>query len=171
MGLGRKAKERYGGSMGYRLLSVIVAAILTAGCAGVREDGDAPAGTDLLFAQFGAGAQRPPYSAARYAGYFAQRGPCLGLLVEGRFATIIWPATARLRSDARGLILSDTQSGARLRLGDYIEGTGGAIPRSHPQSLGEPELTATFPIECARWPEYEGWIGVLNPGFRRGTAR
>ena len=55
-----------------------------------------------------------------------------------------------------------------LRLGDYLEGTGGPLPRGTPHSLGHDVLMETFPIECARWRGYDGWIGIVNPGFTQG---
>ena len=105
---------------------------------------------------------------APYAGPLTQRGPCLGLVINGRFTTIIWPETARLRLDRRGLLLTDRQSGARLRLGDYLTGTGGPLPRGYQQPLGDDVLKEGFDIECARYPGYDGWIGIVNAGFRKG---
>jgi hypothetical protein len=65
--------------------------------------------------------------------------------------------------------LQDDLSGARLRLGDYLVGTGGALPPGYRQPLGESVLTEGFDIECARYPGYDGWIAVLNSGFRKGN--
>lgn len=85
-----------------------------------------------------------------------------------RFATIIWPDTARLSFDRNGLLLADQRSGAALRLGDYLEGTGGRLPPGVPHSIGDDILTESFPIECARRRGYDGWIGIVNAGFRKG---
>jgi hypothetical protein len=139
---------------------------LAAGCAGLTRP---PAGqVRPAFSTYRPGAARPVRLAAPYGGYLTQRGPCLGLTIEGRFATIIWPETARLGFDRRGLLLSDERSGAALRLGEYLQGSGGPLPPDMPHDIGEFALTEGFPIECARWHGYEGWIGIVNPGFGKG---
>jgi hypothetical protein len=145
----------------------LVALALTSACAASTQ---APpvAASRPVFSSYREGAARPVRLAAPYGGYLTQRGPCLGLTIDGRFATIIWPETARLRFDRRGLLLTDRRSGAALRLGDYLQGTGGPLPPGTPHSIADDILTETFPIECARWHGYEGWIGIVNPGFTKG---
>jgi hypothetical protein len=144
----------------------LVALALTSACAASTQ---APAaGARPVFSSYREGAARPVRLAAPYRGYLTQRGPCLGLTIDGRFATIIWPETARLSFDRRGLLLTDRRSGAALRLGDYLRGTGGPLPPGTPHDIGETTLTEAFPIECARWQGYEGWIGIVNSGFTKG---
>ncbi|MEA3011049.1 MAG: hypothetical protein QOJ91_2741 [Sphingomonadales bacterium] len=144
----------------------LLALALASACAGSTR---APAGAPRpTFSAYRAGAPRPVTLTAPYGGYLTQRGPCLGLTIHGRFATIIWPETARLEFDRRGLLLSDTASGVTLRLGDYLVGTGGPLPRGVPHSIGDDILTEGFPVECARWYGYEGWIGIVNSGFGKG---
>ena len=143
-----------------------VALGLTTACASSTQ---APsAGARPAFSSYRADATRPFTLSAPYGGILTQQGKCLGLTIDGRFATIIWPETARLEFDWRGLLLTDSRSGAALRLGDYLEGTGGPLPPDTPHSIGDDILTDTFPIECARWRGYDGWIGIVNPGFKKG---
>ena len=106
-----------------------------------------------------------------YGGVLTQRGACLGLEVEGRFVTVIWPETARLSFDARGLLLRDEQSKARLRLGDTLVGSGGPLPAGAQQSLGASTLSTDMPVECARYPGYSSWIGLVSPAFRKQPLR
>jgi hypothetical protein len=144
----------------------LAALALTSACAA-----STPAPTASIrptFSSYREGAARPVRLAAPYGGYLTQQGPCLGLTIGGRFATIIWPETARLSFDRRGLLLTDQHSGAALRLGDYLTGTGGPLPPGTPHDIGETTLTEGFPIECARWRGYAGWIGIVNPGFTKG---
>jgi hypothetical protein len=144
----------------------LIALALTSACAASTP---APsAGTRPAFSSYREGATHPVTLTAPYGGYLTQQGPCLGLTIGGRFATIIWPETARLTSDSRGLLLTDQRSGAKLRLGDYLEGTGGPLPKGMPHDIGEVTLTEGFPIECARWRGYDGWIGIVNSGFTKG---
>jgi hypothetical protein len=95
-------------------------------------------------------------------GYLVQRGKCLGLANRNRryFRTIIWPETASLTVDARGLLLTDSKSGAAVRLGDYIRGGGGSLPEGSAARL-TPELTKAVPMECS------ANVGTINPGFRK----
>lgn len=147
----------------------LVVLALTSACAASTQ---APAaGTRPAFSSYRVGAPRPVTLTAPYAGYLTQKGRCLGLTIDGRFATIIWPETARLGFDRDGLLLTDQRSGAALRLGDYLEGTGGPLPPGVPHSIGDDILTESFPIECARRPGYDGWIGIVNPGFTKGRPR
>jgi hypothetical protein len=141
---------------------------LSCACATAPTEAPPASANRPAFPRFSPGSPEPP-TAGSYAGYLSRKGPCLGLTVGGRFATVIWPRTARLRFDARGLIVSDSSSGASLRLGDWLVGEGGPLPPGYRQPLGEPELSETMPIECARYPGYDGWIATLRPGFRKGT--
>lgn len=124
-----------------------------------------------MFPQYRPDDHSRPTLSAPYAGRLTQQGPCLGLVTDGRFTTIIWPETAQLSMDRRGLLLTDNRSGARLRLGDYLKGTGGPLPRGYQQPLGETVLREGFDIECARYPGYDGWIGIVNAGFRKAVKR
>lgn len=105
-------------------------------------------------------------------GILAQRGPCLGVILEGgRFATAVWPATARMEFDERGLLVGDgEEGGARLRLGDQLLFTGGPLPQGARYPLGGDVHVVDMPMECARWPGYDGWIAIVNSGFRKGSA-
>jgi hypothetical protein len=42
--------------------------------------------------------------------------------------------------------------------------TGGPVPRTVQFPFGE------TPLECARWPGYDGWLAVVNSGFRAERA-
>lgn len=143
----------------------LLALALTSACAASPEPQSA--GTRPAFSGYRPGATRPFTLTAPYGGILTQHGPCLGLTIGGRFATIIWPETARLGFDRRGLLLIDERSGAKLRLGDYLEGTGGPLPPGKSHDIGEGTLTESFPIECARWRGHDGWIGIVNPGFTK----
>lgn len=145
---------------------LLLALAATSACVGSTQ---APtAAPRPAFSSYKAGASHPAAPITPYGGYLTQQGPCLGLTIDGRFATIVWPETARLASDQRGLLLTDRRSGAALRLGDYLEGTGGPLPTGTPHSLADDILTEPFPIECARWRGYAGWIGIVNSGFTKG---
>jgi hypothetical protein len=116
---------------------------------------------------------RPGHSArfrltARYEGTLTQKGPCLGVVRDGRFSTIIWPEGARMEFDAKGLVVSDGSTGARVRLGDYLKFTGGPIPKDMAHPFGEDALNIDMPMKCAHFPGYYGWIAIVNPGFRKG---
>ena len=110
---------------------------------------------------------------ASSGGILAQRGPCLGVTGDdGRFATAVWPAEARIEFDARGLVVSDgREGGTRLRLGDYVRFTGGPLPKGTRYPLGDDVHVVGMPMACARWPGYDGWIAIVNPGFRKGRRR
>lgn len=124
-----------------------------------------------VFPQFRAGDPNRLKLSTSFSGRLTRRGPCLGLITDDRFTTIIWPETAQLSMDRRGLLLTDSRSGARLRLGDYLKGTGGPLPRGYQQPLGETVLREGFDLECARYPGYDGWIGIVNAGFRKAIGR
>ena len=153
---------------------LFVAALLVGGCA----SRPAPAPEAVS----GGAADRPAFVQYRpedpnkirlnapYSGVLTQRGLCLGLTVGGRFVMVIWPETARLSYDSRGLLLQDEKSKARLRLGDAVMAAGGPLPAGAQQSLGGDTLSTDMPIECAHWPGYAGWIGFVSPGFRRGQS-
>ena len=151
--------------MAPKLILPLAALVMASACAASTQ---APApGVRPALTSYRVGATRPVRLTAPYGGYLTQQGQCLGLLVQGRFAAIIWPETARLSFDGRGLVLAEGASGATLRLGDYLQGTGGPLPPGTPHSIGDDILTESFPIECARWRGYDGWIGIVNPGFAK----
>ena len=119
------------------------------------------------FSQYKPGETGGVSLAAPFGGYLTQKGRCLGLMNGGRFTTMIWPTMARLSFNRQGLLLKDRRSGAVLRLGDYVEVSGGPLPPGVTHSLADDVLTESFPIECARW--VGPWtVGIANPGFRRG---
>lgn len=133
----------------------------------VSREISAPTAERPTFSQYKPGETGGVSLATPFGGHLTQKGRCLGLTNGDRFTTIIWPATARLSFDRRGLLLKDLRSGAAARLGSYIKITGGLLPAGTTHSLGEDVLTGGFPIECARW--VGPWtIGIANPGFRRG---
>lgn len=99
------------------------------------------------------------------AGYLSQQGRCLGLAGPSgaNFRTVIWPETANLSFDAEGLLLTDSASGAAVRLGDYISVGGGALPPGAAAPLAS-ELTEAVPPECA------ASVATVNPGFKKAVA-
>jgi hypothetical protein len=147
-------------------LAALSIAFLVPGCASTPAE---PATEEPSFLHFLPGQDGGLRLTAPYGGILTQRGRCLGLLNDGFFSTVIWPETARISFDRRGLILRDTRSGASARLGDLLEGTGGGLPPRTPLNLGPPVLNYVMPIECARRPvpPRDGWIGMVNPGFRK----
>ena len=86
---------------------------------------------------------------------------------DGRFATAVWPATARIEFDARGLVVIDGQGPGRVRLGDYVQFAGGPLPRGTRYPLGDDVHVVGMPMACAQYPGYDGWIAIVNPGFRK----
>ncbi|HZG07860.1 MAG TPA: hypothetical protein VEZ70_02660 [Allosphingosinicella sp.] len=123
-------------------------------------DGDAP-----VFLYFPKRQRAPVRLTAHAGGVLTRRGQCLGIVgSDGRFATLYWPASARMEVDARGLVVVDRRGGGRVRLGDDMVFTGGPVPRGTAFQLGE------TPMECARWPGYEGWLAMVNSGFRAAEA-
>ena len=105
-------------------------------------------------------------------GILTQRGPCLGVILDdGRFATAVWPPTARIEYDNRGLIVIDGQSAGRVRLGEQVLFTGGPLPNGTRYSFGSDVHVVDMPMACARWPGYDGWIAIVNPGFRTAPHR
>jgi hypothetical protein len=154
--------------MALKPLLVLAAGLLSASCVTTT-----PAlGIRPVFPQYRPGETGGVRLTAPYGGILAQRGPCLGLLNGDLFTTMIWPETARLSFDERGLLLQDMRSGAAVRLGDWVSITGGPLPPGTQHALGEPVLTEQFALECARRPDLnrDGWIGIVNPGFRKGRA-
>lgn len=97
---------------------------------------------------------------AGVGGVLVQRGRCLGFGDRDRFVAIVWPETARLSFDRRGLLVHDLESGAEIRLGDRIDGGGGGAGEGAAERIAA-SLTEPVPPECA------DWIVTLNPGFRR----
>jgi hypothetical protein len=119
------------------------------------------------FMQYRAGQDGRIKLAAPSGGVLTQRGKCLGLIRDdGRFATLVWPATARLEFDRLGLVVVDPVGGGRVRLGDYVVFTGGPLPPKTPYPFGDDVHTADMPMECAHYPGYDGWIAIVNPGFK-----
>lgn len=106
---------------------------------------------------------------APYDGVLTQRGPCLGVVRDGRFSTLFWPETVRIEFGAAGLEVSEP-GGAPVRLGDTIEFTGGPLPQGMPHPLGADVLSVDTPMACARYPGYDGWLAIVNPGFRRSCV-
>jgi hypothetical protein len=107
---------------------------------------------------------------ASAGGILTQRGPCLGVILDdGRFSTAVWPATARIEFDSHGLVVVDgREGGARVRLGDYVQFTGGPLPKGTRYPLGGDVHVVDMPMACAHYPGYDGWIAIVNPGFRKG---
>lgn len=132
-----------------------------------------PPAEKVSFLQFLPGQNGGVKLTGGYGGILTQRGPCLGLVKDDFFSTMIWPETARISYDRRGLLLHDTRSGASARLGDWIEITGGPLPPDASFQIGPPVLNYVMPIECARRPvpHRPGWIGIANPGFRIRPTR
>jgi hypothetical protein len=77
---------------------------------------------------------------------------------------LYWPSKAQVEVDARGLVVVDNVGGGRVRLGDHMVFTGGPLPRGIQFPFGE------TPLECARWPGYDGWLAIANSGFRAEPA-
>jgi hypothetical protein len=97
------------------------------------------------------------YLAAASYGRLALQGNCLGMTGSGGgFATVVWPYTASLGRDARGLFVTDTDSGAKLRLGDWmIFGSG---PTDGDTAYDSP-LSEPVSAEC------RNRMIALSPGF------
>lgn len=131
-----------------------------AGCATVP-----PAHERSAFIQYRAGQSAPYQLDAPYGGTLTQRGPCLGIVREGRFSTLIWPETARIGFDRQGLVVSDARDGTKVRLGEYVQFTGGPLLQGMTHPLGGETLCTDMPIVCAQYPGYDGWIAIVNSGF------
>lgn len=146
--------------------------ILAAACATSRSPlplASQPEDERPVFIQY-----RPGQSArfrldAPYEGILTQKGPCLGVVRDGRFSTLIWPERARMEFDAKGPVVRDGRSGARLRPGEYLKFTGGPIPQGMVHPFGEDALNVDMPMKCAHFPGYYGWIAIVNPGFRKAS--
>jgi hypothetical protein len=109
---------------------------------------------------------------APWGGVLAQRAQCLGVIGDdGRFATAVWPATARIEFDARGLVVVDGEGPGRVRLGDYVQFSGGPLPTGTRYPLGGDVHVVEMPMACAKWPGYDGWIAIVNPGFRKRQSK
>jgi hypothetical protein len=119
-----------------------------------------------VFVQYRPGQAARYRLAAPYDGVLTQRGPCLGVVRDGRFSTLIWPETARVSSGDAGVEVSEP-GGARVRLGDTIEFAGGLLPAGMAHGFGDDVLSVDMPMACARYPGYDGWIAIVNPGFRK----
>lgn len=170
MVFGTGRRPRYAGAMAIRSRLALLP-LLVAGC--VSAPPAEPPAERVSFLQFLPGQDGGVRLSAPYGGILTQRGPCLGLVNDDFFSTMIWPETARISYDRRGLLLHDTRSGASARLGDWIEITGGPLPPDASFQIGPPVLNYVMPIECARRPvpHRSGWIGIANPGFRVRPAR
>jgi hypothetical protein len=155
------------------LKAILIAGAASAGVVGCASAPRAPAASaPVAFLQYLPGHDGGVRLTSPYGGILTQRGPCLGLLNGDLFTTIIWPETARLSFDARGLVLRDATSGTTARLGDWVEITGGPLPPGTEHDLSSPPLNEVMPIECARRPNTQrhGWIGIANSGFRSGHS-
>jgi hypothetical protein len=104
-----------------------------------------------------AGVNERIYLAAASYGRLALQGNCLGMTGSGGgFSTVVWPYTASLGRDARGLFVTDTDSGAKLRLGDWmIFGSG---PTDGDTAYDSP-LSEPVSAEC------RNRMIALSPGF------
>lgn len=94
---------------------------------------------------------RPPgaggpeaFMEAGIGGTLALRGPCLGFASESEFQTVVWPAEARLGSDAEGLFVA--AGGERFRLGEFLIGGGGSMSADNIDR----RLETPFPADCDR---------------------
>ncbi|HYW16959.1 MAG TPA: hypothetical protein VE891_12515 [Allosphingosinicella sp.] len=102
-------------------------------------------------------------------GVLTQRAECLGVILDdGRFATAVWPATARIEFDDRGLVVVGGEGAGRVRLGDHVQFTGGPLPKGTLYPFGGDVHVVDMPMACARWPGYDGWITIVNSDFRKG---
>jgi hypothetical protein len=94
---------------------------------------------------------------ARGAGFLAWQGWCLGISHgDGTFTTLIWPETARLERVPGGIAVTDSLSGARIRVGDYFTWGGGDGPLPPPDMLTEPVR-----------PECAARTASVNPGLEK----
>jgi hypothetical protein len=151
---------------------VLAAIFLSSSCATPAPLPALPAVALAVSAERPVFVQYRPGQAARYRleapyyGVLTQRGPCLGVMRDGRFSTLIWPETARAAFGDAGVEVSEP-GGARVRLGDTIEFAGGLLPTGMAHGFGDDVLSVDMPIACARYPDYDGWIAIVNPGFRK----
>jgi hypothetical protein len=119
-----------------------------------------------VFVQYRPGQSERYRLEAPYYGVLTQRGPCLGVVRDGRFSTLIWPETARVAFGDAGIEVSEP-GGVRVRLGDTIEFAGGLLPTKMAHGFGDDVLSVDMPMACAHYPGYDGWIAIVNPGFRK----
>ena len=142
--------------------------LLACSCATPSPPTAAEARADVrpVFVQYRPGQAARYRLSAAYDGLLTQRGPCLGVVRDGRFSTLIWPEMARAAFGDTGIEVSEP-GGARVRLGDRIEFTGGLLPPGMPHGFGDDVLSVDMPMACARYPGYDGWIAIVNPGFRK----
>lgn len=149
---------------------VILGVLLAAGCASppaaLPPSDEAQAAERPVFVQYRLGQAARYRLTAAYSGVLTQRGPCLGVVRDGRFSTLFWPETARISFGAGGFEVSEA-GGEPLRLGDTIEFTGGPLPPGMTHALGADALSVDTPMACAKYPGYDGWLAIVNPGFRR----
>jgi hypothetical protein len=112
----------------------LVVLALTSACA-VSTQAPTP-GPRPTFSAYRAGAPRPVTLTAPYAGYLTHQGPCLGLTIGGRFATVIWPETARLSSTAVVSCLPISVAGPRCGLATISKGLAVRCRRARPTISG-----------------------------------
>ena len=107
-----------------------------------------------------AGAQDRIYLLALGYGRLTLRGRCLGMVNRGgsTFTMIVWPYTARLGRDSQGLFVTDSESGATIRLGDEFT-FGGGDNSTGSYGFGEP-LSEPVPADCS------ARVATLNPGSK-----
>lgn len=117
------------------------------------------------------------YMMAAIRGRLVQRGRCLGIapFQGGRFTTIIWPETAVLGRDPRGLYVIDRPSGAVLRPGDRFIGGGGELPPASADNIDD-ELSQPVPDECrdrlfSLSPEFQPEHAASRPNRADGWRR
>src|SRR5215213_10326815 len=111
-----------------RFLFVPAAILLTCSCATLGPPPVVAAAQERpVFIQYRPGQALRYRLEAPYDGVLTQRGPCLGVVRDGRFSTLFWPETARIHFSAAGLEVSEA-GGEPVRLGDTIVFTGGPLP-------------------------------------------
>jgi hypothetical protein len=137
------------------LAAAVTTSILTSGCA-TRLVSGRPAFPTRVAASPG---EWNIALEAKVFGTLMLKGRCLGIGKDGEYlATIIWPETARLLHDRQGLLIRDRSTDTIIRIGDYLEGGGGAAFSNAPISA---VLTEALPTECG------GTVISLNPGFQK----
>ena len=136
--------------------AALLLALAVAACA-TTPSADAPLPPFPTFPRETAGANERIYLAAASYGRLTLQGNCLGMTGSGGgFATVVWPYTASLRRDARGLFVIDADSGAKLRLGDWM--VFGSGPTDGDTAYDSP-LSEPVSAEC------RNRMIALSPGF------
>jgi hypothetical protein len=135
----------------------LVLPLLAAACATPVPDGT-PLPPFPTFPREPAGVSERIYLAAGPPlGRLTLQGRCLGIARRGPgLTTVAWPYTASLGRDRRGLFVTDSESGAKLRLGDWV--SFGSSPTdgdtAHGMTLSQP-----IPAEC------RSSMIAIDPGF------